>query len=229
VLKPGGHVLAFGGTRTVHRLACAIEDAGFEIRDQISPCERVERNAVRTDPGLGEAAHNGTAGLSALPMAWRRMVKSPDVLPSLRREVLRGFQADWAKHGSPGSGGMVDLQAEAQLPARSIGDSANAAWMGWCHLTVLASTGMTPSSRDTMRCPPELLNRRRARTPTSDLPHRRSPTLKLSDSIAARHAYRGVAELAWIISLTSHRRTRHHTWNFGRTIAATRARSMGAV
>ncbi len=35
VLKPGGHMLAFGGTRTYHRLACAIEDAGFEIRDQI--------------------------------------------------------------------------------------------------------------------------------------------------------------------------------------------------
>ncbi len=35
VLKPGGHVLAFGGTRTYHRLACAIEDAGFEVRDQI--------------------------------------------------------------------------------------------------------------------------------------------------------------------------------------------------
>lgn len=35
VLKPGGHVLAFSGTRTYHRMACAIEDAGFEIRDQI--------------------------------------------------------------------------------------------------------------------------------------------------------------------------------------------------
>lgn len=35
VLKPGGHLLAFGGSRTYHRLACAIEDAGFEIRDQI--------------------------------------------------------------------------------------------------------------------------------------------------------------------------------------------------
>ena len=33
VLKPGGHLLAFGGTRTYHRLTCAIEDAGFEIRD----------------------------------------------------------------------------------------------------------------------------------------------------------------------------------------------------
>ena len=33
VLKPGGHLLAFGGTRTWHRMAVAIEDAGFEIRD----------------------------------------------------------------------------------------------------------------------------------------------------------------------------------------------------
>lgn len=36
VLKPGGHLLAFGGSRTWHRLACAIEDAGFEIRDSIA-------------------------------------------------------------------------------------------------------------------------------------------------------------------------------------------------
>jgi DNA modification methylase len=35
VLKPGGHLLAFGGSRTYHRLAVAIEDAGFQIRDQI--------------------------------------------------------------------------------------------------------------------------------------------------------------------------------------------------
>lgn len=38
VLKPGGHVVAFSGTRTYHRLACAIEDAGFEIRDQLAWC-----------------------------------------------------------------------------------------------------------------------------------------------------------------------------------------------
>lgn len=35
VLKPGGHLLSFGGSRTYHHMACAIEDAGFEIRDQI--------------------------------------------------------------------------------------------------------------------------------------------------------------------------------------------------
>ena len=36
VLKPGGHLVAFGGTRTYHRLVCAIEDGGFEIRDQLA-------------------------------------------------------------------------------------------------------------------------------------------------------------------------------------------------
>ena len=35
VLKPGGHLVAFSGSRTYHRMAVAIEDAGFEIRDQI--------------------------------------------------------------------------------------------------------------------------------------------------------------------------------------------------
>ena len=35
VLKPGGHLLAFSGSRTYHRMAVAIEDAGFNIRDQI--------------------------------------------------------------------------------------------------------------------------------------------------------------------------------------------------
>jgi DNA methylase len=35
VLKPGGHLLAFGGTRTYHRLVCGLEEAGFEVRDSI--------------------------------------------------------------------------------------------------------------------------------------------------------------------------------------------------
>ena len=35
ILKPGAHLLAFGGTRTHHRLMCALEDAGFEIRDTL--------------------------------------------------------------------------------------------------------------------------------------------------------------------------------------------------
>lgn len=47
VLKPGAHLLAFGGTRTWHRMVCAIEDAGFEIRD----CIRNEQSTTETWPG----------------------------------------------------------------------------------------------------------------------------------------------------------------------------------
>lgn len=36
ILKPGGHILSFGGTRTFHRMTIALEDAGFEIRDCLS-------------------------------------------------------------------------------------------------------------------------------------------------------------------------------------------------
>lgn len=36
VMKPGAHILVFGGTRTYHRMACAVEDAGFEVRDMLS-------------------------------------------------------------------------------------------------------------------------------------------------------------------------------------------------
>lgn len=68
VLKPGGHLIAFGGTRTYHRLACAIEDAGFEIRDQIqwlygsgfpksmNVGKAIDKAAGKTAPATPEAA-----------------------------------------------------------------------------------------------------------------------------------------------------------------------------
>jgi site-specific DNA-methyltransferase (adenine-specific) len=54
VLKPGGHLLAFGGTRTYHRMACAIEDAGFEVRDSINWIYGCldERTEVATEDGV---------------------------------------------------------------------------------------------------------------------------------------------------------------------------------
>jgi DNA modification methylase len=72
VLKPGGHVLSFGGTRTYHRMTVNIEDAGFEIRDQImwlygsgfpkshnigkavDKLQGNERDVVRTKKGQGD-------------------------------------------------------------------------------------------------------------------------------------------------------------------------------
>jgi DNA modification methylase len=67
VLKPGAHLLAFGGTRTYHRLACAIEDAGFEIRDTIMwlyGCLS-EDTEILVD-GQWEPYHSAIAGRRAL-------------------------------------------------------------------------------------------------------------------------------------------------------------------
>jgi len=64
VAKPGAYLLAFGGTRTYHRLACAIEDAGFEIRDQIGWAF-----------GSGfPKSRNGSWGGTALKPAWEPIV-----------------------------------------------------------------------------------------------------------------------------------------------------------
>lgn len=84
VLRPGGHLAAFGGTRTYHRMAVAIEDAGFEIRDSlhwiygsgfpksldvgkvIDAAAGAEREVVgvrtRPDGGQRDRAHGGASG-----------------------------------------------------------------------------------------------------------------------------------------------------------------------
>ena len=49
VVKPGAHLIAFGGTRTFHRLAVGIEDAGFEIRDSPAVALRVRGSRSRID------------------------------------------------------------------------------------------------------------------------------------------------------------------------------------
>ena len=64
VLKPGGHLLSFSGTRTYHRMACAIEDAGFEVRDMIEWCygsgfPKSHNIGLRLDQKLGLQGFRG--------------------------------------------------------------------------------------------------------------------------------------------------------------------------
>lgn len=84
VLKPGAHLVAFSGTRTYHRMACAIEDAGFEIRDQLAWCY-----------GSGfPKSHNQPGGWgTALKPAWEPIC--------LARKPLHGTVAgNMAAHGT---------------------------------------------------------------------------------------------------------------------------------
>jgi len=84
VLKPGAHLVAFSGTRTYHRMACAIEDAGFEIRDQL---------AWTYGSGFPKS-HNQPGGWgTALKPAWEPIC--------LARKPLQGtVAANIAKHGT---------------------------------------------------------------------------------------------------------------------------------
>lgn len=64
VAKPGAHLVAFGGTRTYHHLTCAIEDAGWEIRDNL--CWLYGSGFPKS--------HNGPWGGTALKPAWEPIV-----------------------------------------------------------------------------------------------------------------------------------------------------------
>lgn len=86
VLKPGAHVVAFSGTRTQHRQTCAIEDAGFEIRDQIGWLF-----------GSGfPKSHNQPGGIgTALKPAWEPVCLA-------RKPLIGTVAANIAEHGTGG-------------------------------------------------------------------------------------------------------------------------------
>lgn len=102
VLKPGGHLLAFSGTRTYHRLACAIEDAGFEIRDQIGWCYA---------SGFAKS-HNVSKAIDRAAGAERPVIGTR-LVTDIRRGILRsnGAKMEYA-YTSPAT-------------------AAAAAWEGW--------------------------------------------------------------------------------------------------
>jgi DNA modification methylase len=93
VLKPGGHLVAFSGTRTYHRMACAIEDAGFEIRDQIGWCYGAgfpKSHNVSRNIGDARCACEGQAGAASVLQHDLRSVRGADVSQAQRDAVERG-------------------------------------------------------------------------------------------------------------------------------------------
>jgi site-specific DNA-methyltransferase (adenine-specific) len=83
VLKPGGHLVAFGGTRTYHRMACAVEDAGFEIRDCLQwlygsgyPKSRNQRDIGRPELGTALKPANEPIVLARKPIAERTIARN---------------------------------------------------------------------------------------------------------------------------------------------------------
>lgn len=83
VAKPGAFLVAFGGTRTYHRMACAIEDAGWELRDTLMWVY-----------GSGfPKSHNGEWGGTALKPAWEPIVLA-------RKPLIGTVEANWHEYGT---------------------------------------------------------------------------------------------------------------------------------
>lgn len=122
VLKPGAHICAFGGTRTFHRLACHIEDAGFEMRDTLmwlygTGFPKSHDVSKGVDKALGatgafgapkSAAHAGWIDRGRLrgdqnEEGWQRpWMKDPEAVGNAARQYLPGSPeaAEWTGWGT---------------------------------------------------------------------------------------------------------------------------------
>jgi hypothetical protein len=108
VLKPGGHLLAFGGTRTYHRMACAIEDAGFEVRDSL---HWLYGSGFPKSLDVSKAIQAGGG-----PESIRRLSMGNAYVPSGRGRVNYDHGGGSVMNGAAGD---VDLSPDA------------ASWKGW--------------------------------------------------------------------------------------------------
>jgi site-specific DNA-methyltransferase (adenine-specific) len=109
VLKPGGHLLSFGGTRTYHRMVVNIEDAGFEIRDQIQWLY-----------GSGfPKSHDVSKGIDKAAGAEREVLETKS-MPDIRSSSVNGEYQPLAK-------GKPPMEFKVTAPST---DAAKQ-WEGW--------------------------------------------------------------------------------------------------
>lgn len=105
VLKPGGYIVAFASTRTVHRLAVAIEDANFDIRDQIAWFQyqgfpKSHNVSIQIDKAAGAMKHRGKAHYAyatGKDFQGRDMAK-PESMPP--HEPITDDAKKWAGYGT---------------------------------------------------------------------------------------------------------------------------------
>lgn len=128
-LRPGAHLLAFGGTRTFHRLACAIEDAGFEIRDCMQwlygsgfPKSHDVSKAIDREAGAPatEAARQWSGHGTALKPAWEPII--------VARKPLDGTVAENVQRW--GCGGLAIDASRVEASGRPLIEKTGERWAG---------------------------------------------------------------------------------------------------
>ena len=137
VLKPGSHMVAFSGTRTYHRMVCAIEDAGFEIRDQL---------AWVYGSGFPKSHNIGNGWGTALKPAWEPicLARKPLSEPTVAANVLR-----W------GTGAINVGACRIGTKERSAAYTS----FGPCHGNKLGAAGTQEARRGTQGEPQEYIGR----------------------------------------------------------------------
>lgn len=113
VLKPGGHMLAFGGSRTWHRLAVAVEDAGFEVRDSIA---WLYGSGFPKSMNVAKAITGAQLGHGSNSRAIRRATMGEDYEPS----GVRGNRDGVTRRSDTG-------MADRDLPLTADAEQ----WSGW--------------------------------------------------------------------------------------------------
>jgi len=129
VLKPGGHLVAFSGTRSFHRMACAIEDCGFEIRDQIG---------WTFGSGFPKSHNAGNGWGTALKPAWepiclaRKPLSEKTVAANILQHGTGAINIDGCRVdgviGKPGN--LVDSTDVDQTSIARLGKAAGASYRG---------------------------------------------------------------------------------------------------
>jgi site-specific DNA-methyltransferase (adenine-specific) len=122
VLKPGGHLLAFGGSRTWHRLAVAIEDAGFEIRDNIA---WIYGSGFPKSLDVSKAIDK-KAGVEREVVGVRDDFKAKKAAES-KRGVDNG--RNYNERHDPGRGGYTNPSAVGEITAPATSEAKT--WEGW--------------------------------------------------------------------------------------------------
>ncbi len=137
VLKPGGHCVAFGSSRAYHRLACAIEDAGFEIRDCIFYLY-----------GSGfPKSHNVSKGIDRIAGAEREVVGERKLTGTARIKGGGGYTVESA------AGNYKTADVRDVFPITAPATDAARQWEGWgsalkpaCEPCVLARKPLSEKS-----------------------------------------------------------------------------------
>jgi DNA modification methylase len=126
VLKPGGHLLAFGGTRTYHRLAVAIEDAGFEIRDCL---QWLYGSGFPKSLDVSMAIDNQLGAERKVVTEKRKDMFEEYELPQ-RKTGTRGADGTGQENAMPGKATGVK-QTKILLSITAPATDAAKAWHGW--------------------------------------------------------------------------------------------------